>query len=140
MKQNESITKLMTKEPIAVTTITLLRQVSAIFTEKKIHHLPVVDGTKLVGMITYSDLMRVSFSDAFNQSNKDVLYYLDSSKKITDVMTTELQTINENGTIKQAAEVLCQGDFHAACIVNDQGELKGIVTSTDMIRYLLELY
>lgn len=140
MKQNEPVTKIMTKDPITATTITSLREIAAIFGEKKIHHLPVVDGKKLVGMIAYSDLLRLSFADAFNQDKKDVLAYLDTTKTITDVMSTSVRTINETGTIRQTADVLCQGDFHAICVVNNRGELTGIVTSTDLIRHLLELF
>lgn len=140
MKQNESIKNLMTKSLLTATPLTSLREVATLFGENKIHHLPIVEGKRLVGLVSYSDILRFSFADAFNQKRDDVIAYLDSNKKITDVMVTNLKTMSDSGTIKEAAATLCQGEFHAVCVINNEGELAGIVTSTDLIRYLLDLY
>jgi len=140
MKKNESITKIMTKDPIAVSSVSPLREVAAIFLEQPIHHVPIVENKKLVGLVSFSDLMRLSFADAFNQDGKEVMRYLDETNKITDVMIKDVKTISSTGTVKDAAELLCRGDLHAACVVDNNGNLEGIVTSTDVIKYLLEQY
>lgn len=140
MKQNELITKIMSKSPHTANSTTSLREVAGTFAEHSIHHLPVVDGQKLIGMIAYSDLLRLSFADAFNQDRKEVLAYLDETKKITDVMTKNVVTLKVKDTIKEAAKLLCQGQFHACCITEDNGDLAGIVTSTDVIKYLVDQY
>lgn len=140
MKKNESVRKVMTKNPITVNVITPLKEVAEIFAEQSIHHVPVIDGKKLVGLVTYNDLMRLSFAEAFGQKTEDVLQYLDKTTKISEVMTTQMTKISAEGTVKDAAEVLCQGSFHSACVVTEGGELEGIVTSTDVIKYLLDQY
>ena len=56
---------------------------------------------------------------------------------IEDVMTTALTTIDSMSTVREAAALLSSGDFHSLPIVGPGDELLGIVTSTDLIRYLL---
>ena len=42
--------------------------------------------------------------------------------------------------MRSAAELLGEGTFHSLPVVDDEGRLQGLVTSTDVIRYLLAQY
>jgi len=55
------------------------------------------------------------------------------------VMVRNVQTVNADTTIKEAAELLASREFHALPVLED-GKLAGIVTTTDLIKYLLEQY
>ena len=59
---------------------------------------------------------------------------------IAAIMTKDPLCIQEKGTIRDAAEKLSTGKFHALPVVNDDHELVGIVTSKDLIDYLIKLY
>ena len=66
--------------------------------------------------------------------------YLDHQFSIEGLMKKDLETLSLKSTIADAAEILSDGNFHAVPIVNDAGELEGLVTSTDLIRYLRDLF
>jgi len=65
---------------------------------------------------------------------------IDQQFSIGDIMSTELTTLNARDTIRQAAEVLSGNNFHAVPVTNNNSELQGIVTSSDLIRYLNSQY
>ena len=55
-------------------------------------------------------------------------------------MSKNIVTIKPTTSIREAAEMLAEGDFHSLPIVDKEGNLQGLVTSTDLIRYLLKQY
>lgn len=103
------------------------------------HHLPVVDGENLVGMISWTDLMRFSYGDAFGEDPRAVDATLDHTHKLEDMMSRDPVTIDANSGIRDAAQILAEADFHALPVV-DGKKLVGIVTSRDLIKFLLELF
>jgi CBS domain-containing protein len=129
----------MTKEPITVHHGDSFSRIREIFNEHDIHHLPVVSGKKLVGMISWEDLMRVSFGDAFDQDERAVDVTLDHTFEIEDIMSSDVRTVTPNHSIRDAAQALAESSFHALPVVNED-ELVGIVTTKDLIRFLVSLY
>jgi CBS domain-containing protein len=55
------------------------------------------------------------------------------------VMTSKPRTVESSDLIKEVAEIFAKEEYHALPVV-DGGELKGIVTTTDVIGYMLEQY
>lgn len=139
MKRNESITYLMTKDPVTVHHGQKLSEVRQLFLEHGIHHLPVVSGKRLIGMISATDMMRLSLS-AYGGDERTMDAMLDHQFSIEQVMSKHLTTIEAKRTIREAAEQLRSGKFHAVPVVDDAGDLAGIVTTTDVIGYLLDQY
>jgi len=138
--EKESITKVMTSKPKTINLKTSIEEVGKIFEKGEFHHLPVVDGKELVGILSYTDLMRVSFEQSFGVTDKKAVYaVLDKTLDIESIMTKDPICILSSGTIREAAEKLCTGHFHSLPVVNDDHELVGIVTSKDLIAYLLKL-
>lgn len=140
LKKNDSITHIMTRDLQTISLNTSLSEVGKIFGECKIHHLPVVDGSTLRGMLSYTDLMRVSFADSFGVNAKQNVYdVLDRTTSVEQVMTPDPKTISSHSSVREAAEILASSDFHSLPVV-DEGEVVGIVTSGDLLKYLLEQY
>ncbi|MCC7466287.1 MAG: CBS domain-containing protein [Saprospiraceae bacterium] len=121
---NELVHTHMTKDVFTLTPNDSLGQVREIMLSKHIHHIPILEGKKLVGMVTSWDLFKLGKSaDEY------------SGMKISEVMTRKVATLDPNQHLGAVAEVLTRHLFHAVPIVNDDNELLGIVTSTDIIRY-----
>jgi len=139
MRKNESITHIMTENPVTVHAGESISHVRKLFQENDIHHLPVVSGKELIGIISWTDLMRVSFGDAFNQSDESVDVTLDHTMTITDLMKKNPRTLSNDSSIRDAAEALSTADFHALPIVSGKN-LVGIVSTKDLIKFLLTLY
>lgn len=140
LKHNESVTHVMSRELQTIHTKTPLSEVGRIFANSEFHHLPVVENERLIGILSYTDLMRVSFaSDLVTSGNGHAFDVLDSTGSVDQVMSTNLTTIQSTGTIREAAEILAQGRFHSLPVVDD-GNLVGMVTSVDLLKYLLDQY
>jgi len=138
MKRNEAVSKIMTTTVATAHTGQKLSEVRRMLANNPYHHVPVVSGDRLVGLISASDMLGLSLA-IYGVDERTVDAMLDSEHTIESVMTTELTTIGAKDTVRRAAELLGEGLFHSLPVVDD-GKLVGIVTSTDVIRYLLAQY
>lgn len=137
MKRNEPVSHIMTKNPKTVHVGQKLSEVRELLIQGGFHHMPVVNGKKLVGIISATDILRVSYDyDADTRGNDAVL---DHTRTITDVMQAEPMTLGATASIRSAAQVFSKNWFHALPVVEDE-ELVGIVTTTDLMQYLLDQY
>ncbi len=139
MKKNDPVSHIIAKD---VTTLDLSDPVSRarkIFEETSIHHLPVVSGEELVGLLTWTDFLRISFGEFGNQDSRSLDAVLDHTYTLKDVMQSTPVTMPLSGTVRDAAQLLSNHTFHSLPVV-DGKKLVGIVTSTDLIRYLVEQY
>ena len=139
MKKREPVSHIMTKQVISVNQNHSLKDAERLMKDNKIRHMPVVSGDKLIGMLSLTDLLRISFVDNFGDDEGDVDTAIYNMLTIEQVMASNPRTVNVSDTIKDVAEILSQREFHALPVVDD-GKLAGIVTTTDLIKYLLEQY
>lgn len=139
MKHNEPVQHIMAADPISVHEKQKVSDVHHLIVERKIHHVPVVSGRKLIGLISANDLLRVSWGDVNRQDPRQVDALLDTLT-IRDVMQEDIVTLRRHDTVRRAAELLSQGEYHSLPVLDDDDELVGMVTSTDVIKYLLDQY
>ena len=139
MKRNEPVSRIMSTHVATVHHGDPISKVRQLVRERGVHHIPVVSGDQLVGMVAFSDILRVSFGDAFQTDERTVDATLDHTLKLEDVMAKNPVSLQDSASIREAAEILARGDFHSIPIVNGT-KLVGIVTSTDLIKYLLEQF
>ena len=137
MRKNEPITTVMTRDPVTVNLANKPSDVRRIFTEHRFHHLPVVDGGKLVGIISSSDVLRF-FADAWGTDARALDAAVDATFTLEQWMIPAPRALAETDTVRDAVRALSAGTFHAVPITGATGQLVGIVTSTDLLRYLLE--
>ena len=139
MKKRTPVQTIMTKNVITLNLSDDLMMAEKLFKENDIRHIPVVSGKSIVGMLSYTDLLRISFADAIDEGENDVDTVVYNMFTIEQVMAKNLVTVSPINTVKEVAEILSKKEFHALPIV-EGGELAGIVTTTDLIYYLLEQY
>ncbi|MFD2891757.1 CBS domain-containing protein [Flavobacterium chuncheonense] len=139
MKQKVAVTTIMTKNVIKLNLTDDLTKAEYLFKKHHIRHIPVVNGNKIIGMLSYTDLLRISFVDAVDDDAEVVDATVYNMFTVEQVMAKNLVTIDTNTTIKQAAEILASNEFHALPVVEGQ-LLVGIVTTTDLIKYLIDQY
>lgn len=124
---NEPVSSIMTSELITVTPEDDLAKVYKIFRTNRIHHLPVVNGKKLVGILTTYDLFKLG---------KSLKEY--SSILVKDVMTTKLATLEPHDKVGSAVLIFIENLFHAVPIVEGDHQLVGIVSTLDVMKYALK--
>lgn len=138
MKKREPVKHIMTENVQSVREETSLKEVVDIFRKNKFRHLPVTKGNEISGIISSTDINRLSFGALFeNQEGADeaVLEML----SVPQVMSSKPEVIDAETPIKEVAEIFASRGFHALPVV-EGNELKGIVTTTDVIKYMLEQY
>jgi CBS domain-containing protein len=139
MKKREPVSSIMTK---SVVTAQLnndnLRTIKEEFKNHRIRHIPVMNGHDLVGIVSKNDLMRLSFGNLFDgQDAADEAIF--DMLSIEQVMTQHPTTISPETEIRDVAKIFVEQDFHSLPVV-ENNELKGIVTSTDVLEYMLSQY
>lgn len=136
MNQFTTVSTIMTKNIIALTRSDDLQRAEMLFNRHQIKHIPVVSGEAVIGMLSFTDLLKISYADVSeDEHNVDAVVY--NMFTIEQVMVKNVVTISSDTTIKEATEILAKREFHALPVV-DQGVLLGIVTTTDLLNYFIK--
>ncbi len=136
MKRGVQVSSIMSTNLIKLNVTDTLAKAEQLFRENKIRHIPVMDGNKIIGMLSYTDLLRISFAETLDNEDQMIDVTVYEVFTIEQVMAKKLVRIRPDTLIKEAAEILATREFHALPVVEND-VLVGIVTTTDLIRYLL---
>lgn len=138
MKHKVPVSTIMTKNVVKLNLSDDLTKAEMLFKKHHIRHIPVVYSNKIVGMLSYTDLLRISFADAIDDED-DVDTTVYNMFTVEQVMAKKLVSIAPDATIKEAAQILATKEFHALPVC--EGDLLvGIITTTDLIKYLIDQY
>mgnify|MGYP003434060487 FL=1 len=139
MKNNMTISTIMTKNVVKLNISDTLTKAETLFKKHHIRHIPVVKDKTILGMLSYTDLLRISFADELDDEENSIDITVYNMFSVEQVMTKNLTTISPETTIKEAAEIISKNEFHALPVL-ENGLLVGIITTTDLIRYLIVQY
>jgi len=89
--------------------------------ELQIHHLPVIDHDKLVGLVSDRDLSSIVVDD-----------------RVADVMTTDVAVVAANAPLDEVIGLMSLGRFSSVVVMGTDG-IEGIFTTTDALRAFAEL-
>lgn len=118
----------MTRLPQVVEPTTTLATARQVMDEHGIHHLPVVDGGRLCGMVREHDL-------AFLENRPEV----DATKtKVTDAMTADVYAVEPSCSLGEVFGTMADHRYDAVVVVRD-GAVEGIVTTVDAMHVLARL-
>ncbi len=138
MKRQIPITKVMTTEIVSVDVGQPLSEVYHALNRAAFDHVPVLDGELPVGVISSTDVLRLVY-DVNGADDRMLTTMLDHQFNLEDIMSTELVTLPDSATVQDAAEELAKGGLHSVLVLDVIGALAGIVTTTDLVRYLRDL-
>ncbi len=108
------------KDPITVSPDATVREVMAITTDHKISGLPVVQGKRLMGIVT----------------NRDLRFEANLDQSVTAIMTPadRLVTVREGASIEEAKTLMHKHRLERVLVVNDDFELRGLITVKDILK------
>lgn len=138
MKIKVPVSDIMSKEIVKLNLSDSLSKAEQLFKNHKIRHIPVVSANKIVGMLSYTDLLKASFAD-FSDDDECVETTVFNMFSIEQVMTKDVISIPHYTTIKEAAEILNSHDFRALPVVQEE-QIVGMITTTDLINYLISQF
>lgn len=132
------MSKMMRVEQVMTAKVTVANlhnkfwQVMEFFQLFKIHHLPVIDGESIIGIISVHDVLHFMHERLLNGDSL-TLAQLDADFSIGKIMTPNPVTISPEATLLEALELFDEGKFRALQVAED-GQLRGIITYKDLVR------
>ncbi len=124
-----SIDRVMTTSPATLEPDATIEHALEVFKTQDLHHLPVVENGKLAGLVSSADLMKCYLLEGGAGAAKGA--------SVRAIMAKTPVTLDADATLRDAALKLSVGGFHALPVVDQDGTLVGIITSSDLIEYLL---
>ncbi len=126
----------MKRDPITVKKDDSFRYALKLIRKEGIKHLPVLDGKKLVGIVTDRDLRQAAPSPATTLEVHELNYLLERLK-IEAIMTKKVITARPETNLRDAAKLLLTHKIGCLPVV-EHDELVGIITEGDILRAYIE--
>lgn len=127
----------MTANPYTIAYNAPITEVIELMREKNLKRVPVVDGEKVVGMLTHSDIQKVSPTKATTLSIYELNYLL-SKTLVKDAMTKNAITISPDALLEEAAVLMRENRISSLAVVKDN-RIVGIVTESDIFDSFIDL-
>lgn len=128
------VSEFMTTEVTTVQETDTLLDATMIFVRSTLRHLPVLRDKKLVGVVTERDVKQFAPS-VLSGISPDEYNHLMESTPISRVMTRDPATVKPDQSMFEAVKILTTRRIGCVPVV-ESGELKGILTTTDMLKLL----
>ena len=112
-----------------------LSKIAGTFRHKNIRHIPVLADNRVTGIVSRTDMNRLTFSAMMSDElshDEPILEML----TLKQVMTSKPKTVNATDSIRDVARLLSSSEYHALPVEENE-RLVGIVTTTDLLCYML---
>jgi CBS domain-containing protein len=136
-----TVEELMTREVIAVRPDTSLHTAAELMLEHGISGMPVVDEEgQLVGMLSKTDVVRHQLdADEVAVENLPSGQHVLDDTTVEDVMTPQVLAVWEGASLADAAKIMVNAGVHRVPVVSRNGMLAGLITHTDIVRWVAGL-
>jgi CBS domain-containing protein len=136
-----TVDEVMTRRVVSVRPDTSVETLAALMLERNISGLPVVDAHgQLVGMVSKTDVVR-----AQNSSNEDPMSPLPyglhavSGATVSDLMSPHVLAVPEGSPLSETARLMVEAGVHRLPVVTHKGALCGMVSTSDIVRWVAGL-
>lgn len=123
-KNEKSVRDVMTANPTTVSEKDSIRDVARIMARQDTGVVPVVDGKKIVGLITDRDIVVRLVAEG-----KDL-----GSAKVTEAMSKSVRSVGEDASVNEVLALMKSADIRRVPVVNQNQELVGIVSIGDIAK------
>lgn len=123
------IQRIMTPDPVVIGPDDAVMRAREMMRENDIHHLPVAEDGRLIGIVSSTDLYKFFLMDDSARTLSGVV--------VRSIMHADPVFLTTDANLRDAAIKLSAGGFHALPVIEPDGTLAGIVTSSDLIDQLL---
>lgn len=132
--KNVPISQVMKKSPVCVEMDTRLEVVRRLLEEHGFHHLPVLDGDELVGIISDRDILRLvsPFLDTAGEMERDLEVL---NKAAHQVMTRQPICVSIDDSLNTVIDWMTKVSISCMPVL-DNGQLVGIITWRDLVSLL----
>lgn len=133
MTDLETVGAIMTKAPQTIDRNQSLETADRLVAGSRIRHLPVVEGARVVGVLSQRDLFQAALSQALGYGSVGRARLLDSIP-VKEVMSEPAVTVEADTPIRDAARLMLSRKIGCLPVV-ERGVLVGLVTESDVVRH-----
>lgn len=134
------VSRSMTRKVVTVGPQAAIFEAQDLMTQNKIRHLPVVvEGDKLVGIVTDRDIRSALPYHAFREGLKPEEKKNLESLRVEDIMSRKVISITPAYTIQDALMMVQNAKVGALPVVDEEGRLKGILSVRDLLRAFINV-
>jgi acetoin utilization protein AcuB len=136
---DKTVADIMTRNVVVLSEEDNLGFIDAGMERYHFRHIPVVDGQRVVGILSDRDLARLSASPLehpYDQAAKDRA--LKARTFVAEVMHRDVLTVPPDTRVLAAARLVLGSKIGALPVVTREGQLVGIVTTHDLLRATVE--
>lgn len=137
MKTNDFVASIMSSQVVSLDRYASFSELRKLLENNDIHHIPIVEDKKLIGILSSTDVLRNSFGTFKVGQDETLDKLLDRNLSLNSIMNRQVITVNPDTSINEAAEVLLYSNFNCLPVVDNGGMLVGIITTKDVVGYLL---
>ena len=130
------VSEIMTTKVITANMDDTLAKIQKVFDKNRFHHIPVLDGDRIVGIISDRVLLREisPFIHTPCANNRD---FNTMKRKTPQVMVRDVKCLAKETSIEEAAETLLKERVNCLLVVSDSGFIDGIVTAKDVLKHVI---
>jgi acetoin utilization protein AcuB len=130
------VSRYMTQKLITATPAMSVKQAFLLMRTHRVRHIPVVEGEKLVGIISDRDLRRPRWAEELDDWT--AYYQVDENHTVADIMTRSPETVRASDDVRKAVTIFRDRRYGALPVLNKDGELVGILSAQDLLGALDE--
>jgi len=127
----------MTVNPYTITADAPINEAIEMMREKGLKRIPVVSGERVVGMLTNTDIYKVSPTKTTTLSIFEINYLL-SKTKVRDAMSDEVIAVSPDALLEEAALLMRENKIGTLAVVKED-KLVGIITESDIFDAFIDL-
>jgi CBS domain-containing protein len=131
------LSRVMTRPLVTVAPDASLDTARALMEQRRVHHLLVIEGDRMVGILSSADLLKVALLQP-EAREREPASGQSFDIRVRDLMESHVAVLRHNASLKDAARALTLGGFHALPILAVDDAPVGIVTSTDLVGLLID--
>lgn len=137
MGRSFTVADIMTEHVVTVSEEDSLDVVTQNLDRFRFRHIPVVDGRRVVGVVSERDLLRFAVS-ALERGPAATAKAADLERRtfVAEVMTRHPKTVGPKTAVTEAAAIMSDARIGCLPVVNEAGDLLGIVTSSDLLQLM----
>jgi CBS domain-containing protein len=139
LKKPVLVKNYMTDEVVTVERFTSLLEAHQLMGTKRIRSLPVVEGEKLAGLVTRTDLMSSDPSRLESRNNQELSLKI-LTQDVEKVMSAPVRTIREDQEVVEAARLMVEHKIHVLPVVDQLGKMVGIITESDLFLMIIQKF
>ena len=136
-KLDRPIVDIMTKQLHTVDVNMKMVDVRLMMAKWHIRHTPVMEKGKLVGILSLTDIQRMSFSNVYGEDEMSIDDTISDLFTAGTIMHKHPETLDINLTIRESAQKFAHREFHAFPVMEGD-KLVGILTTTDILKFISE--